>query len=85
MKITLDLPDDLMRAVKIRAAEEGRKMKDVVAEFLRRGLAKQETNTGKSAAARVQLPLIKATGEATFDPTAERIDELEMSSPGFAP
>src|ERR1700722_2229599 len=39
MKTTLDLPDDLVRAVKLRALREGRKLKEAVAELLRRGLA----------------------------------------------
>lgn len=38
MKTTLDLPDDLMRELKIRAASQGRKLKDVTAETLRNGL-----------------------------------------------
>jgi plasmid stability protein len=38
MKTTLELPDKLMRAVKIRAAETDRKLKDVVAELIQRGL-----------------------------------------------
>jgi hypothetical protein len=38
MKTTLELPDDLMREVKIRAAQQGKKMKDVMAETLRSGL-----------------------------------------------
>ena len=38
MKTTLELPDELMREVKIRAATEGRKLKDVVADALRTGL-----------------------------------------------
>ena len=38
MKTTLDIPDEIMRQAKIRAAEEGRKLKDVVAEALRAGL-----------------------------------------------
>lgn len=38
MKTTLDLPDDLMREVKIRAAMQGKKLKDVMAETLHRGL-----------------------------------------------
>jgi plasmid stability protein len=38
MKTTLELPDHLMREVKIRAAREGRKLKELVAELLRRGL-----------------------------------------------
>lgn len=38
MKTTLELPDKLMRAVKIRAAKTDRKLKDVVAELIERGL-----------------------------------------------
>ena len=38
MKTTLELPDHLMREVKVRAAQEGRKLKDLVAELLRLGL-----------------------------------------------
>lgn len=38
MKTTLELPDELMRAVKVRAAATDRKLKDVVAELIRRGL-----------------------------------------------
>lgn len=40
MKTTLDLPDELMRAVKIRAVHEQKKLKDTVAELLRKGMAK---------------------------------------------
>ena len=39
MKTTLDLPEVLMRKAKIRAASEGRKLKDVMAELVERGLA----------------------------------------------
>lgn len=38
MKTTLELPDELMRAVKIRAASTDRRLRDVVAELIRRGL-----------------------------------------------
>lgn len=38
MKTTLELPDPLMRAVKVRAAQTDRKLKDVVADLIRRGL-----------------------------------------------
>ncbi len=38
MKTTLDLPDDLMREMKIRAATQGKKLKDVMADTLRSGL-----------------------------------------------
>lgn len=38
MKTTLDLPDDLVKALKLRSVHEGRKLKDVAAAALRRGL-----------------------------------------------
>jgi plasmid stability protein len=56
MKTTLDLPDDLMRSIKIRAAEENRRLKDVVADLLRSGLAAPaEPDVIRN---RVKLPLI---------------------------
>lgn len=39
MKTTIDLPPDLVRAMKIKAARENRKLKDVVADLLRSGLS----------------------------------------------
>ena len=38
MKTTLDLPDDLVRAMKLRALLQGRTLRDLVADFLRQGL-----------------------------------------------
>ncbi len=38
MKTTLDLPEDLVKELKLRSVHEGRKMKDVAATALRRGL-----------------------------------------------
>ncbi|MFT6178442.1 MAG: plasmid stability protein [Akkermansiaceae bacterium] len=38
MKTTLDLPEDLVIEIKLKAAREHRKMKDVAAEALRKGL-----------------------------------------------
>ncbi len=39
MKTTLDLPDALVKQVKLRAVREGRKLKELVADLLRKGLA----------------------------------------------
>jgi plasmid stability protein len=63
MKTTLDLPDDVMRAVKIRAVEENRRLKDTIADLLRRGLA---VGPGGPAPARrrVRLPLVECAHEA---------------------
>ncbi|HXY42491.1 MAG TPA: antitoxin [Vicinamibacteria bacterium] len=57
MKTTLELPDDLMREVKIRAVRENRKLKDAVAELLRRGLSqgRKEPRIRR----RVALPIVE--------------------------
>jgi len=38
MKTTVDLPDALVKEIKLRAVHEGKKLKDAVAELLRLGL-----------------------------------------------
>lgn len=38
MKTTLDLPDELIREVKLRAVIQGRTLRDLVADLLRQGL-----------------------------------------------
>ncbi len=47
MKTTLDLPDDLMREVKIRAVQEHKKLKDAIAEFLRKGMTASKSRPPK--------------------------------------
>lgn len=44
MKTTFDLPPDLVRALKLRAVHEGRKLKDVAADLLKRGLSAAEAS-----------------------------------------
>ena len=39
MKTTLELPDDLVKRVKLRELREGRKLKDAIADLLQKGLA----------------------------------------------
>lgn len=39
MKTTLELPDELARRIKIRAAERNQKLKDTIAQLLELGLA----------------------------------------------
>ncbi len=45
MKTTLDVPDSLMRRVKIRAASEGRKLKEVIADLLEKGMDSPSAET----------------------------------------
>lgn len=75
MKTTLDLPDELMRAIKVRAAQQGRKMKDVVTELLRSGLSQTHSGAPIPTPRRVQLPLVHCGGAATREQemTPERV------------
>ena len=66
MKTTLDLPDELMREVKIRAVHEHKKLKDTIAELLKKGIAASRTERSK-----IPKP-VKLRGG--FTPTAEDIE-----------
>lgn len=67
MKTTLELPDDLMRAVKLRAAATDRKLKDVVAEAIAFGLAAANEPAGRKVAA------AKRGGKARHDPLLDAL------------
>ena len=66
MKTTLDLPDELMREVKIRAVHEDKKLKDAIAEFIRKGMGVSTTRPPK-----IPKP-VKLRGG--FEPTTEDIE-----------
>ena len=78
MKTTLDLPDELMRAIKVRAAREDRKLKDLVAELLREGLASGQRPAVRRH--RVKLPLIESGHPANpgEEMTPDRVAEVLM-------
>lgn len=58
MKTTLDLPDMLVREMKIRAARDGRKLKDVAAEIIQLGLEQPVTPARSMGKRRVRFPII---------------------------
>ncbi len=89
MKTTLDLPDALVKQVKLRAVREGRKLKDVVADLLRKGLASRERPTAEPAikSPRVTtdpetgLPLIVCDANApAAKMTVEELSALEQEA-----
>ncbi|MBK8133662.1 MAG: hypothetical protein IPK48_13510 [Gammaproteobacteria bacterium] len=62
MKTTLELPDPLLRRVKVRAAQTDRRLKDVVAELIEKGLDAVTAAGGtapESPAPRRSLPVLK--------------------------
>jgi plasmid stability protein len=80
MKTTLDLPDELVREIKVKAAREGRKLKDAVADLLRAGLAAGKAKATARAARKKnqRLPLVKCRHAATpaTEMTPERIADV---------
>jgi len=64
MKTTLDLPDELARRVKMRAADRGQKLKDTIAQLLEIGLANAPATQTTKAPKPVKL---KRRGPLTID------------------
>ena len=77
MKTTLDLPDELIRAIKIRAAERNLKLEDLIASLLRSGLS-QQSESPKKVRRRVKFPLVNCRHEARpgEEMTPERLAEV---------
>jgi plasmid stability protein len=73
MKTTIDLPDDLVRELKLRAVREGRKLKDAAAAAIRAGLAVAEVPAAAEKPAvlgrdkKTGLPLIQCRRSAKRD------------------
>ncbi len=91
MKTTIELPDDLLIEIKLRAVREGRKLKDAVADLLRQGMiASSEVIQPPDSVIirsdrRTGLPVVvtrrRATAEEEFSPNrvAELLIEQEVA------
>lgn len=66
MKTTVDLPDELLREVKVRAARADRSLKDLMTELLRRGLAATDAGPDE-VVTRVEVPLVVCARPAGED------------------
>ena len=76
MKTTLELPDDLMRRIKIRAAATDRKLKDTVEELVRRGLEAAENEQGEN-------PLAALRDRLRFNPDGSLTNPDGIDDPAF--
>lgn len=94
MKTTLDLPDDLIRAAKLRALMQGRTLKDLVADLLRQGLevSPPEQTMPSSPSALLQidnrgLPVIQChpNAPATRMPVSEllKVEQVAQTTEDF--
>lgn len=76
MRTTLDLPDDLMRSIKVRAAQEDATLTETITTLLRASLSAASRPT----ATRVQFPLVLGQRRATPNElSAEQVSELDAS------
>ena len=81
MKMTLDLPPGLVREMKLRAVNEHRKLKDIAAELLRRGLSAKPLPPVREARSATPFPLFPASANAPASHmTAEELLALEQET-----
>ena len=85
MRTTLDLPDPLMRKVKVKAASEGRKLKDLVAELIEAGLENEQPQATLSEGespwyidTKTGFPIIKSLNTPGYKPPTTE-EALEMT------
>lgn len=60
MRITIDLPDELLRQAKAKAALDGMKLKDLIARFVEQGLKGTPTLNAPVRRRRSELPVSRA-------------------------
>ena len=75
MRTTLDIPDATFRELKVRAAREGRTLRDLLLEGVE--LARRQRSAPKEP---FVLPLIPSSQPGTLDLTNEQIDDILFSS-----
>jgi hypothetical protein len=73
MRTSIDLPDDLFREAKARAARRGVPLRELVTSALRRELAIEPENAGAES---VSLPLVRSSRPGRLKLTNARIEEL---------
>ena len=85
MRITLDLPDDILRKAKIAAVERGTTLRELVSNAPARDLGLE--NPSKKTGRRLQFPLVKGPSPGSLMLTNEDIlrseDEEDVRRHGF--
>ena len=84
MKTTVDLPDALVKEIKLRALYDGQKLKDAIADLLRKGLEaplappEEDDGPGYTIDPQTRLPLIPYAGRGrpAEELTPDRMKEI---------
>ena len=81
MKTTIDLPSELVRAIKLRALNENRRLKEVVTDLLRAGLKHGGATETVPQKGRMDFPLFATTRSAPASRmSAEALVALEQNA-----
>jgi plasmid stability protein len=72
----MDIPDETYRDLRIKAAREGKPMRQIVL----RGIQRELEGAEETPVRKLQLPLIRSSRPGTLELTNEQIDELTAFS-----
>jgi hypothetical protein len=72
MRTTVDIPDEIYRDLKIKAAQEGEPVRQIVL----RGIQRELEGTVEKPARKLQLPLIRSTRKDKLVIDSEKIYEI---------
>lgn len=81
MRTTIDLPDDLFRQVKAKAALSGIRLKDLIARYIEQGLREGDNTPPTQPHRRSSLPVIReaATGKSIPALSNTELAEIELA------
>jgi hypothetical protein len=88
MRTTIDLPEDLLRQVKAKAALDGMKLKDLITRYVEQGLREASPSKIPFGRRRSELPVSRvATGSTLPSLTNVEIQRIldEEEAPGGRP
>lgn len=76
MRTTVDIPDDTYRELKIKAAREGKPVRQIVL----RGICRELEAPAQKPVRKMKLPVIRSSRPGTLKLTNEQIDDLTAFS-----
>lgn len=76
MRTTIDIPDETYRELKIKAAREGKPLREIVLHAIERELGPAESPRPPK---KFQIPVIPSTEPGTLHLTNEQIDDILAS------
>jgi plasmid stability protein len=77
MRTTIDIPDDVYRKLKVKAALEGQTVREIALRGIQRELGSSEMQPARK---KFRIPVIPSTRAGTLHLTNEDIDDILASS-----